>query len=311
MTISISDLSPAKIRRLRILGVIFELAGQNSGTDVNVSAIEERLKSELDLGRVSLLDEFGLLKQDDYLNYFEDFDGIGEVLVTAAGRNVAEEFELARGSLTGRRQLLRDTYLNWLYQQTEESDGRSPTPDDFLATNPTFYGIPYTATDLEKAGKWLKDAGFIDGPAAWQYEGPLRPRLTGKGTYTVENRRSVADPQPSGGSTFNTTVHGSANIAQNSHDVQQTLIQNEGWVEQAASLADLLEQSLPSLGVEIRQSVADEVTGLRAELSGAAAPSRVRQAVTAIGGFLNNTTAGALGGVLTAQVLQLLTALPS
>lgn len=295
---------------MRLLGVLYSLADQDTDVDIAVGRIEERLNSELHIGRVKVGDELKLLKRDGYVDFFESLAGIGSAVVTAAGANASEEFEFARSSKPDRRARLRDIYLRWLWEQIEELDG-SPTPDDFLKTNPTFYGVPYTALDLEKTGEWLSEAGFIDGQNAWQYSGPLRPTLTQKGVYTVENQRSVGDPPPSGGTTYNTTVHGSANVAQGNRDVKQELIHNEPWVAQGAQLADLIEQSLPALGTEIQRSLANELASLRAELEGNKEPGRVRRIVGTISNFLGDTGAGALGSVLGAQALQLLAVLPT
>lgn len=305
MNTSLASYSTGVIRRLRVLAIIFELAEKRTLEEVGVEAMTAQIEAEQDLGRINLPDELQLLKADGFVNFFQSLGGIGSAHVTARGANAAEEFERARNSSIERRAHLRDVYLHWLYVQIEENDG-GPTPDDFLAENPTFYGIAYTSKDLEKAGEWLKDSGFIGGQGAWQYHAPLRPTLTQKGIYTIENQRSVGDPPPSGGPTYNTTVHGSANVAQGNRDVQQTLVNNQTWVQQATDLADILDQSLPALQMDVRSAVAENVAALRAELAGDANISRVRQIVTVIGGFLSNSGAGALGGVLSAQVLQLL-----
>lgn len=308
MTSSLATYPSGAIRRLRVLGVIFDLAQKQTLEEVGVKAMTDQIETERDLGRLNLQDELELLKADGFVNFFKSLAGIGSAHVTALGANAAEEFELARNSLIERRARLRDVYLHWLYVQIEESDG-APTPEDFLAESPTFYGVQYTPKDLEKAGEWLKDSGFIGGQGAWQYPAPLRPTLTQMGIYTIENQRSVGDPPPSAGPTYNTTVHGSANVAQGNRDVQQTLVSNQTWVQQATDLADLLDQSLPALGASVRLKVAKNVAALRGELEKEPDVSRVRQIVTAISGFLSNSAAGALGGLLSAQVLQLLASL--
>ena len=224
------------------------------------------------------------------------------------GTAALEEFESERSFLPARRKQARDHYLAFLYSEIEEHD-RHPTPDDFLATSTSFYGLRYTTDDVEKAGEWLKKSGFISGDAAWQYHGPLRPTLTQKGTYTVENGRSTTDPPPlSISPNYQTTVYGSANVNNGGDHVNQSLSMQR--VAEGMKLLDALEQALPALGAGLAEIVSADIDVARIELAGNANTGRVRVVLAAIAGFLGATTTGALGNLLSDQVTAFLANLP-
>lgn len=248
-----------------------------------------------------------MLKARGLVNYWESLAGIGSAMLTPEGKNLAESFVDERSSPVQRRIQLRDDYLTWLYQEIEVED-RNPSPADFLASGRTYWGEPYTEADLIKAGEWLKNAGFIDGAAAWQYSAPLHPTLTPKGIWTVEHSRSVNDESASSGQVFNTVVHGSANVSNAGSDFAQNIDQSQTWISEAASLLDTLEQakSVLNLGDELDELIAKA----RGELTDEPHPRRVRQTFTAVAGFLGRASSGALGGVLAKQVLDFLAALP-
>lgn len=305
----ITEYSTAEIRRMRLLGIALDLTRHGTDQDVPLDLLAERLAAETGIGRITITDELRLLQQDGHVNFFETLGG-GYASVTASGANSSVEFELERSSTQNRRVYLRDVYLRWLYERIEER-GSDPTPDDFLKLGSGFFGFPYSAKDIEKSGEWLKNSGFVDGPGTWGCSAPLRPTLTQKGIYTVENQRSVGDPPPSSGTSYTNNIHGSANIAQGNHDVQQHLIHSEMWVDQGLQLANVLEQALPTMATDLGDALREQLIQFRSELQGEAKPSSIRRIATTIGDFLSDTGAGALGGILGTQVIQLLASLPS
>jgi len=294
MVTDFSSLPAAQIAQLRVLALVSE-AVESSGNDLTYALLHERVELETDLSGYSVKGQLRLLKADGLVILDERYNGaIAGVRLSTSGQMRAGEFNEWRNSLHARRRQLRDDYLNWLYEQIEEHETH-PTPDDFLKLGHTFAGIPFTGTDLEKTGEWLAKNGFIDGQAAWQYKGPLFPTLTAKGSFTVENQRSTNDAPPSMGHTFNTTVNGSANLAQASTNVHQHL--SVEWKFEGLRLADTIGQALPSLG-DVSEVVREQLAIARTELTGAADVSRVKTIFGSIADFLGQTAAGTLGGVL-------------
>jgi hypothetical protein len=123
------------------------------------------------------------------------------------------QFDQMRSDPASRIRELQDTYLRWLYVQTEQR-GLNPTVSEFMATSPGFHGVPYTDQELLKAGVRLKEGGFIEGEGRFSYPAPAQPRLTARGRSVIDKNRSVHDEsdQPAL-QYFNTTVHGNANVA--------------------------------------------------------------------------------------------------
>lgn len=300
--------TPARVRQLQILSAICELSVTDAPGNVPFAALAERLVAEADLGNVSLTDQLKVLADESELTLDLRLGGVvAAARLLPAALAAVEEFATARASLPLRRAQLRDDYLRWLYDQIEVLDA-SPTPDQYLKESPSYLGAAYTEKDLEKVGEWLATNGFIEGQAAWQYSGPLRPTLKAKGIYTVENDRSTNDPAPGSAQTFNTTVNGPANIAQASTNVRQ--VQNFEWKAQGFQLIDAIEQAVPTVSAGIVAELIEQLSVARAELTSATDASRLRVALNAIAGFLGQTGAGALGGILTLQIAEFLAKLP-
>lgn len=307
MPSELSTLSPTRVRQLRILSVIKEL-GSEASESITREALAKGIEAENDLGVIALTDQLKLLKDEGLVTLDLRLGGvIAAVNILPSGQAAVEEFDQLRASLPARRRQLRDDYLAWLYNQVEVHD-TSPTPDAYLKTVPAFMGFPYTAKDLEKTGEWLVTNGFIQGEAAWQYAGPLRPTLTAKGSFTIENGRSTNDSPPAIGDTFHTTVNGPANVAQGSSHVQQSL--SVEWKAEGLRLVDAIEQTLPTLAAELSAAVEEQLNEARIELSGTAEVSKLKAVFGALSGFLSQTSAGALGGLLTIQITQFLATLP-
>lgn len=299
--------SAAETSKLRVLLHVHELH-RTSSADATLEALAETLSSETAPLSISLTDALELLALDGYV-YLDRRLGnmIAGARPSATGRERAAKFDAARNSALEKRRRLRDDYLYWLYEQIEEKDG-GPTPDDYLASSPSYLGIPYTAKDIEKAGEWLVESGFIQGAAAWQYSGPLRPNLTKKGSFTVESSHSTARPLPSGGDTYTTTVHGPAVVAQGNSQITQTT--NVHLVIEGNKLLDGVQEALQSLPEEIRDPVSRAKEEARDALQGNPDIGRLKKALGVMAGFLSQTTSGALGGILSTQILAFLGSLP-
>lgn len=304
------DYSPEDLRRLDVLGRLIAAAGERS---TNPQALpQDLLDAEADHAtvtglreRVQDLEGFGYLSVD-WRN-----SGGWSARPTAQGRDAWAALEAARGNIRARRQRMRDEYLVWVVDQDDA--GAYPTADDFLPTGANYLGMPYTQEDLEQTGKWLYEGRFIKGPMVNQRPDPLRPEPTAKGRWIVEQRKSVNEPtngEAAGGSTYNNHFHAPANVAQNSHDVHQTI--NVGWQDQARELVDEISRRLDDVESEqARSELAETVAELRAEVDGQARPHAVRGIVTKLGLAITTAMAGELGSELTQHAFQLLGALPA
>jgi hypothetical protein len=306
----VADYSPEDLRRLDVLGRIIAAAAERSrNPQANASDLlgvqpEHAAVDEL-RERVRELEAAG------HLNVFWRGSGAWDARPTAQGRDAWAALETARSNVRARRRRMRDEYLVWVVDQEDAS--ASPTSDAFLATGATYLGMSYTQEDLEQTGKWLHEGRFIKGPMASQRPDPLRPSPTAKGRWIVEEGRSVNEPANDtapGGSTVTNNFHGPANVAQNSHDVHQTI--NIGWQDQARELVGEISRRLDDVENEqARSELAAAVAELRAEVDGQARPHAVRGIVTKLGLAITTAMAGELGTELTQHAFQLLGALPA
>lgn len=301
----VSEMKPGEERRLRVLHAVYEVSGGKTSTNVDVPTVHALL-GDLDIDRDSLEDELSLLMDQQLLDGFKSLGGLNDIFLKPRGKDVAMQFAAARSDARSRLRQLQDDYLRWLYDETE-IHGRAPTPDDYLATAPAFLGVLYTPAELEKAGERLAQEAFISGPSAWQYAGPIRPKLSAKGRLVVESERSVHDAltaSPAVQNNYTTTVHGPANVANASPGTKQNLVV-EAWGPRVTATLDALDQSLVALPEDVRTALAPLISDARKGVE-SDEPSRTRRALQAVGGFLSDTTTGALGGVLGAQVLALI-----
>lgn len=273
-------LSTDEISKLRVLSRI-QVLQTSSSADATAAALTESFAEEPPQLSGSIEDALNLLDTDEYV-YFDRRLGnvIAGARLSLAGRARAAEFETARTSGPARRRQARDDYLYWLYVQIEGFD-RGPTPDDFLATVPSFLGIAYTPKEVEKAGAWLAESRFIKGDAAWQYS-PLRPDLTARG-----NSRSTNDAtQQTIGNTYTTTVNGDAVIAQGNSTITQTT--NLSWVNEGHQLLDGIQEALLLLPEEIRDSVTLASEEAREALLGSPDVNRLKKALLSSPDFSHN-----------------------
>ncbi|MDL9980071.1 hypothetical protein [Microbacterium candidum] len=295
----------SRARRLRVLVGILELADGKVNEFVETERVVEGIGAELELSRDDLVNEFELLDHEGLVTAHRTLGGLNHVLVRPEGKSAAESFDQARRDVVVRRRHLQDDYLRWLYEEIEVH-GHGPTPDDFLRGGAHFHGVAYTSDELMKAGARLKEGAYIGGQEAWQYSAPLRPQLTAKGRHTVEQGRSVHDPVlPAPTQHFETHVQGPANVSIASSHVTQTLVVTDpAWGDKVSAVLDAVTQAIGALTVDESTQVAQLVDEARQGVS-VQEPTRTKQALIALGGFLKDVSSGALGGILSTQVLAL------
>jgi len=307
----VPEYSPTDLRQLDVLGKLIHATDERTENpqalpqDILEEGADQPTTSAL-RNEVHALEAMGLVAVD------WRFSGGWSAKPTHAGRDAWTALDAARNDRRGRRLKLRDLYLAWVVDQ--DDDGASPVPEQFFDTGATYLGAPYTAEDVERAGEYLKENGYIKGQAAWQYKGPLRPEPTAKGRYTVEQKISVNAPAPRdaapAGDTYNNHFNGPTNVAQGSHDVQQTI--NITWQDQARNFVDEISGRLDRIEDEqVRAELTSATEELRAEVDGEARPNQVRAVLSKIAMALGTAAASEVGTDVMQHALQLVGVLPA
>lgn len=289
-------------RRLMILG-ISELA-PDMGTNANAEELKVRLAelggdpSQIEHDELRQLADLGWLDSRD-MSFGDDMGSI-----TPRGRDMAAEIARQRADVGSRRVALRDLILRWLYDETQVRDRHMPPLDDFLKTGQTYLGVPFDEADIDKAAAWLASKALIGGIGAAQR--PLiRVSIEVKGIEVVEHGRSVMDADVTGGPTFNTTVHGSANVANQSPGSIQLIDQSQTWTEAVRQQLEVIEQAAVTFGSEIRADVAETLAEVRAAVDDEDQP-RAKAGLDRLLPFLSSAYAGALGNLMSSGVTALL-----
>ena len=231
------EYSPTDLRQLDVLGKLIRATDER--TENPQALPQDLLEDGADYATTSALqDVVRALEALGLITVGWRFSGGWSAKPTGAGRDALTALDAARNDRRARRFQLRDVYLSWVVDQ--DDDGASPVPEQFFDSGATYLGVPYTQDDLERTGEYLFDHGYIKGPKADQRRDPLRPIPTAKGRHTVEQGISVNAPAPHdatpAGNVFHNTFHSPANVAQGSHDVQQTI--HVTWQDQARSFVD-------------------------------------------------------------------------
>ncbi len=293
-------------RRLLILAVIQSVGADGWGAEEE--AVRERLAdlggdpSQLDHSELQELARRGWVSTKDMS--FGDWIGA----VTPAGRDAAARIEQDRADVAARRIALRDVLLRWLYDRIHVHDALMPDPKGVPQSGATYFGVAFTDTDVEKASGALRDAGYIRGTTLASGEITL-VELLPKGVRLIERGGSVRDDEAASGTTFTTTVHGPANIANQSSNVSQSIDLSSTWQVRAAETLDGIEQALPALGLADEHEVSDAIADARGGVA-TEDPSRTKSALERLLPFLSATTAGALGNLVSSGVVTLLGLIP-
>lgn len=284
------------VTRLRILSKIAEMAARTSNGDAGGRALLDELPDSMGVTEQSLDDHVRLLDQQDFVRASFTFGGLAAVFIKPRGKDLAAQFERDRRDPVARLLQLQDDYLRWLYIKIEIED-IVPSADGFLDTEAGYLGVEYSAREVERATARLRAAELL---LVDELD------LTTAGRKVVEHKRSVRDLER--GSTVNnvtTHVTRSTNVSVGSAHVTQTSTVGPQWVEEVTSLLEVLGQSLSALPESIAAAVQPLLDEAR-EATDKNEPSRAKKALGRVADFLNDTTAGALGGHLATQIPQIL-----
>lgn len=224
----------------------------------------------------------------------ETVGGTCSVRVKPMGRSAVRRFRERQANKIDRKRALPDKYLRYIWERHEA--GSHGTPSDFLATEPHWCGDVYTAAEVERAGAWLYERGFVTGVLMNNSDAPIRVEITSVGADRVENRQSVHEQPvtPTANNHFhNTITGGNVNVAQQAAHFTQTQ-DNRSGAAAALELADAAVERVSHLPSEHRAGVAAAASDLRDEAQGPARGQRLRELSNKV--FTAVVTAGAVNG---------------
>lgn len=286
--------SAADLRRLALIGEIIRLL--DSGEPHVTTGMLLRNPADDDERRAVSADARALSDQG-LVTLDERYSGAWIARPTPAGRDAWGEFEARREDTVQRQKHLRNDYLRWLYDRTR--DGQYTVADHYLESG-TFLGSSFSLPELSRAGAWLAERGFIEGPGAQGRPDPLRARPTARGVDLVEEDRDVHDQRTENGGT-SYTFHGPAQVAHASQHVIQMQVNSSG-AQGAEELAEMLDQLTRTLPADASSQLSDLAAALRDEARGEARNSRFRELGDAVSKAFTGGLGGALGTGLLAHV---------
>lgn len=226
-------------------------------------------------------EDISALMDSGYLFFERSVAGIGDFHLKQAGFDAAGEFERLRSNPRKRAIALRDLLLGWIYEETLRGV-RSPVLNKFLDSGIDYYGSSFTERELYDASRHLRDEDYITGMAA-HGAGVIRPQITLKGRYAVEQERSVSAPQSSAVSyTVNANNSRGFNMMVDSVGSSQSNTIIEINVDEARKVAEAFRSMIPIFGLPEEQlsearSTSDELDIVLE--SDQPEPNKVRQLV--------------------------------
>jgi hypothetical protein len=305
------NLSESWVTRLLILDLIADLGGDSPGRIYSLGPLfegKDQAEQQMVAAELDYLADRGWLRLQKALAW----EGWSATTLPA-GVEFIEAIRAKRGSATGRRQAARDALLQWAYEENVQD--REPSVGDIFQTlYAVYYGIHFTAQEMDAATTWLQEKGLIVGVASFGPGGLHRIRVTPAGEDIAERGFSVnavMAPTPATDSPVTINVHNSTgvNVAANSPGATQTATVTMTADNRAAvlKLADAVEQYLPHLGLAAPQVVEAQATArdLR-DMAQADTADRTRlsRLIDAVKGVAIGGTGGALGDGLVALAQQ-------
>lgn len=211
-----------------------------------------------------ILQEFwdaGLAKDVDRANV----PSMNSVFLTGAGSRASREISAARSNTAKRRMALRDGVVDWL------DSGKNPAElADFLHdVRASFFGIPYTAEEVDAAGTYLLAKGIVTGRVNGGGD-VLWPQLTSEGIDCAEGHsadvQAYLNRQHSMGGITTVTVSDSTgvNVAAGSSNVNQTLGISQEKINDIRQLVESFRQSRSLIGLDDQKNA--ELTELSSEI---------------------------------------------
>jgi len=297
-------LTPAELRRFVLLGAIINRVDAGEPLVTPGQLMESPADQD---ERQSLSVDVRVLGDQGFVNVDGRFNGMWTARPTGAGRQAWADFEARRGDALARARQLRNDYLIWVYSADDLKGDTSPI--GFVDSGASFLGDSFSFAEVDKAGAWLKDRGFLKGQAAWQTEGPLRPSPTAKGSDYVEKRIDVHVDSRDATPATSFVFHGPAQVASHSQHVQ--MIQTNADTREAGrEIAESLKQLVAILSGDEREELQHAAEALLTEVDGEARPERLKALGEGALRVLSAGAGGALGSFVSDRLTEFLGTLP-
>jgi hypothetical protein len=228
-----------------------------------------------------------------------------DIGITHQRLKLLRQVQKQRENVVERRKTARMALARWMYQQQSPSDLHLLS--DWLESDPTFYGAPFTEEDAGEAAKWLLDSHYLAANAITDWIGiPQRAGLNPEGQAWVE--AGGKPPVQVAGGVNVTNIGG--NVAVNSPNAMQTV--SSDTLANLRFFVELVSAQLPELGLtDTDQQEVSEILEEITQEADAPTPEkgRLRTLVSKTGGFLGRVASGASGGVIATMITNLLAAL--
>ena len=298
--------TPDRIRRITLLGAVI------TAVDAGAAQVPpgQLMQTPGDDGeREQISSDARALGDEGLLNLDERLAGMWTARPTAAGRQAWQDFTDQRDDPLARARYLRNQYLRWLY--LEENAGRPSRPDQYAQSGASYLGAPFDLQEIDKAGAWLKERGFLKGPGSWGTEGPILPTLTAKGVDHVENDTDVHLSPAAAMSATSTwyVFNAPAQVAHHSDNARFVQV-NSAVRDRAAQISEALRQLVELVGGEERDAIQRAADELQKEAAGEARPERLKAIGEAALRVLSSGAGGAIGAFVSDQITQFLGSLP-
>lgn len=204
---------------------------------------------------------------------------------------------------------LRDAVLAWLYELRVEGATIAEAKTATFMEATSWSDTEVTREDLNAALEWLMEEGYVDGTGTMQRI-VLRPHLTPYGEKYAASGKSVRDlPGVADAQSPYLHIESSSGIAVafNSPGATQT-VNVQQKVEQARTLADAIEQALPTIAdVQVRGAAEQLVSEIRGESnSDSPSPGRLKALATAAMTSIATAAGTEVGKVMIEAALPLL-----
>lgn len=245
--------------RIRLLEWLYDLEQANPGRTANINDFEPEYPDRPAVDRLAQK----LIADGHLADIPRRLGGGPRLRIAREGAALVGWYRSQRNNVVERERNCEAALVAWLYEQRSQGQD-NPAAKEFLQNwRSTFWGEPYTEADVIRATGYLRDRGFITGPAAWGH-GVYRPCLTGAGVQYARVGHEPSRAATAGTSytaNFNGPISGMVGVGEH---VEQT--QHQG-IDAARLLSILqpMQDVLDDLDDDDRDDIELQIGALEAE----------------------------------------------